>query len=168
MRRTILLILLLLLLAGVQTVRADEITMSVSIIGLGEIGSESITGTFQFNPAADVVSDGSMFGTGLSTETWSFGTFAGYPVPGQMVQSYNDDLFSFGVVYGSNGDQLPLQVVLDPVNPANSFVPISGSGQFEADGWFGTVTPVTTPEPPSFLLLGAGLLVLIAIKKFWF
>jgi hypothetical protein len=159
-------------------VMADEITMQVNAFGNGPSGSESITGTFQFDPATGTVSNGSFVGTGLVSESWTFGPMAGSLVPGSSdlpfgVQPTGSEyVYNRGSVVGSLGDTLPFGWVLDAAG-LGGFIPpgggVIGNASVGYTDSFGGdfIVPVkaaTAPEPPPWMLILVGGVVILAIK----
>ena len=158
--------------AGLQPVKADSVpmTMDISAGGTGpgpsgppNFGSvnETLTGTFQFDPATATVFNITLYGSGIVSEYWVFGPVFGTPtsLPGY-------DSFGWSGYEGSQGDVLNFAVVTSSDGgfvPASSGAILSGSAATSnlrsLDSWGGTITPA--PEPTSCLLLGTGLAVLL-------
>ena len=168
----------ILLLVGSPSAKADEITMRINAFGNGPTGSETITGSFQFDTTTGVVSNGSLVGTGLVSEHWDFGPIAGTfssspsglpptaPPPAGGSYRYNQVFIT-----GSLGDTLPFTWVLD-AGGAGGFIPpgggVIGSPSAGYTDSFGGdfIVPVAAhaPEPPIWMLILVGGLVILAAK----
>jgi hypothetical protein len=172
-----LVLLIGLFLAGLQPLMADEITMQVNAFGNGPAGSESITGTFQFDSTTGIVSNGSFVGTGLISESWTFGPVAGSfatgssDLPPGVQPTGGRYVYNGGSIVGSLGDTLPFSWVLD-AGGVGGFIPPGGGVIGDASvgytdsfgGDFIVPTRATTPEPPVWLLILVGGVVISAIK----
>lgn len=135
-------------------------TMDLTALGSGPNGNENVTGTFQFNPTTGTFSSGYLSGSGLISETWSFGTEAGTNAGGGY---YSLALQGFT---GSQGDDLFFVML---VNSAGGYIPPNGGGGgpnlFSIDSWTGRITDpvVSTPEPSSLILVAAGFILILVI-----
>jgi hypothetical protein len=151
---------------GTRQAKADGTseTMDLTSIGSGPNGNEDVTGTFLFNPTTGTFSDGHLTGTGLISETWTFGTEAGTAQPGVGTGYYSLALQGFT---GSQGDDLFFVMLVDG---SGGYIPPNGGGGgpnlFSIDSWTGQITDpgaAAVPEPSSFLLLVVGSLLLFVI-----
>jgi hypothetical protein len=172
-------LLIFILGVGLQSAKADStsIIMDVTAGGSGPLipgtVTETITGTFGFNPTTGTIFNVLLYGTesvvqdGTElqySEYWTFG-----PLSCSNQCSYisgGNDVFSLAGEVGSLGDVLEFAFVL---NPSGSFVPAGGGGairpgsaateQLNAlDSWDGTITPVVvTPELQTCWLFSIGL-----------
>jgi len=156
---------------------ADSVPITMSIVaggsgpgpnGVGDV-SETITGTFEFDPTTASMSEIVLFGSGIVSEYWDFG-----PVFGTPLTLLGYDSFGWSGNVGSQGDVLNFAAI---VSPNGGFVPAGGgepllSGSAVTsnlrllDSWGGTITPA--PEPTSFVLYGMGLaafLILALLKR---
>lgn len=149
---------------------ADGLPMDITISGTGPgpggYGGldETLTGTFVFNPAAATISGLSFSGNDLVSnsgqtysEFWVVGTVLG-------VANTSFDLFSVNAV-GSQGDlvSIPIFIFADGsggVDYSGSEIMGGAGGDIRIDEWVSSVLPdpAEVPEPPTFLLLGVGLI----------